>query len=112
MKRTSIIALLLFACGSDDEHATELVADDRPRTAMPDPIDVCVEAESGALVAGRAEPSRAGIYDPAAPIDPTLLNWVVEGQGCVVYPGGSERRAPCGDPPAEHPVVARTLCGQ
>jgi hypothetical protein len=81
-------------------------------SGLPPPAQVCVEQEGGALVPGTAEPSRAGVYDPSMPIVPEHLNWMVEGLGCVTYPGRATRTASCASAAEPAPVVTRTLCAQ
>lgn len=104
MSRLAVLALLLGCSsgGAREAHTS-------PPGRMPEARDVCVEVEGG-LVAGRAHPSRAGVYDPGAPTIHAHLDWRVEGRGCVSYPGEAARTATCGGEPA--PVVSRVPCQQ
>lgn len=84
---------------------------DPPR--LPPPVDVCVAGASGPMVASRAVPSRAGAYDPNAPINPAELNWFSTADGrCVTAPSLSRETAVCGSDTRPRPVVRRVLCQQ
>lgn len=77
---------------------------------MPAPVDVCLVHE-GSRTRATAYPSRAGAYDPGAPVDPALLNWSLPNRGCVSPPLANAPRVTCPDPPAL-PAVTATPCGQ
>ena len=79
-----------------------------PVEPMPAAVDVCV-GPLDALRRVRAVPSRAGVFDPGAPIQGEHLNWMVEGVGCVTYPALSGAVTCEG---ASLPWVATTLCQQ
>jgi hypothetical protein len=82
-------------------------------TPLPAPVHVCIiDDDGGPMRAATATPSRAGTYDPHAPIDPALLNWTVEGVGCVSAPVGLPREASCLPDGGAVPVVHRQRCGQ
>jgi hypothetical protein len=81
-------------------------------SGLPPAATVCVEQDGGAMVAGTARPSRAGVYDPSMPIVPEDLNWMVDGIGCVTYPGGASSQATCAPGSGPAPVVRRRLCAQ
>lgn len=124
--RTIPVLVLLAACAGSPDQAQSANASSGTSTSsstpehepartsedgMPAPVEVCVE-ENGALTPATVEASRAGTYDPSAPIDETLLNWFVSGSYCVTYPAHALRRARCGERTANAPVVTRTLCQQ
>jgi hypothetical protein len=77
---------------------------------MPGPVDVCIRSDTG-LQHGVATPSRAGVYDPKAPIVPEHLNWTVPGVGCVEYPNPNGAVGGCGNG-VKAVVVAKALCQQ
>jgi hypothetical protein len=79
--------------------------------ALPEPIDVCVDVVGALPQAARATPSRAGTYDPNAPVDPALLNWRTESFGCVSWPDPIAPRVDCGAGVAQ-PRVVSVLCQQ
>jgi hypothetical protein len=110
-----------------------VLAAERPRStadhrlaqtpALPPAVQICLLdgslASRPAVAAvrvphvGLATPSRAGIYDPHAPIVPRELNWTVPGVGCVSYPGDATAHDACGVAGgASLPVVHRMLCYQ
>lgn len=112
MRLSTLLALSIgfaLACScSRGETAPTTPTDD---TTLPDAIDVCVQVEGADAQPGRAVPSRAGVYDPHAPIDPTYLNWMVEGLGCVSYPHDGPPRVSC-TRGAMRPLVTPVLCQQ
>jgi hypothetical protein len=77
-------------------------------TQLPDAVDVCVGAQ-GSLTRRRVVPSRAGVFDPAQPIQGEHLNWMGAGVGCVTYPALSGAVTCEG---ASLPWVATTRCQQ
>jgi hypothetical protein len=132
---TLCIVLILVACSSrtpeprteaeptaaatrdaSEAEATETPASPVPAaeetSGLPPAATVCVEHDGGALALGTARPSRAGVYDPSMPVVPEHLNWMVDGVGCVTYPGGATRQATCAPGGGPAPVVTRALCAQ
>lgn len=77
-------------------------------SALPAAADVCLGTQ-GAMTRHTATPSRAGVYDPDAPVWGEHLNWMVPGAGCVTYPALSARARCDGE---SLPWVATTLCQQ
>lgn len=77
-------------------------------TDMPAPVDVCM-GSPGAMARHTVTPSRAGVYDPDAPIQGEHLNWTVPGAGCVTYPALSGAGRCEG---ANLPWVTTTSCQQ
>ena len=106
-------ANLVFT-GSDDAEVDDVLARTDVLlmpplgTTMPAARDVCL-GPVDALRRHRAEPSRAGTYDPALPIQGEHLNWITAQAGCVTYPMLSSAVRCEG---AMLPWVATTLCQQ
>ncbi|MBI4955350.1 MAG: hypothetical protein HY908_25230 [Myxococcales bacterium] len=75
---------------------------------LPAPVAVCVRID-GSLVTGVATPGRAGVYDEREPLDPSTLDWMVPGIGCVAF-SARDRSATCASAPA--PFATPTPCGQ
>ncbi len=84
----------------------------RSASGMPADAPVCVRLDDGSMQAGVAKPSRAGVYDPATPVDPKTLNWKVDGLGCVSNPSDAKDKQSCGKSQEPAPVVDKTLCQQ
>jgi len=104
-------ANLIFTRSTDAEVDDVLARTEVTLTAalgaeLPGPEDVCV-GPIDALRRHRAVPSRAGVYDPAEPIQGEHLNWTVDGLGCVTYPALSSVVSCEGAP---LPWVATMLC--
>lgn len=105
----SLPLLVVFASACAHDPAPP--ASHSSEGTLPAPIDVCVRVDGADPQPGHAIPSRAGLYDPAAPIDPTLLNWMAAGFGCVAYPSPTTPHARC-DAGPERPLVPTVLCQQ
>jgi hypothetical protein len=109
-----------LACGGPPREPEPVTAAVPPSTttvaaapsddSMPAPVDVCLVSDQTRTRA-TSYPSRAGVYDPTAPIDPALLNWSLPNRGCVSPPLANTPRVPCPDDPPL-PAVSVVLCGQ
>lgn len=111
MKHRPVFSVAAFALLVGSAIAARPASADPPQ--LPPPVDVCVAGASGPMVASRAVPSRAGTYDPNAPINPAELNWFSTADGrCVSPPTLSRETAVCGSDTRPRPVVRRVLCQQ
>jgi hypothetical protein len=106
-----LLTTVILACAACTPTATRSSTADGGEAALPAPVEVCVSDDAGLRV-GRAVPRIGGVHSPREPISPQELNWMVDGIGCVTYPGPESRRQPCAAGRPSLPVVRRVLCMQ